>query len=133
MEDGNGEGRLVTLQAGRPVGGSLSGCVEVLAIGKEKGNQFQELDLNDGRRRKQFKTHENKESRDDYPVSERCQQNVGRWEVAVSVVTDIAHQRAKIPLISRSGEEDLQQEASQVPLQKPSQNPDSEGPRMTED
>lgn len=63
MEDGNGEGRLVTLQAGRPGGGSLSGCVEGLAIGKEKGNQCQELDLNDGKRRKQFKTHENKESR----------------------------------------------------------------------
>lgn len=101
--------------------------MEVLAIGK-KGNQFQELDLNGGKRRKQFKIHENKENRDDYPGSERCQQNAGRWEVAVWVVTDIAHQRAKIPLISRGGEENPQHEASQVPPQKPSQNQDSEGP-----
>lgn len=32
-------------------------------------------------------------------VSEGGQQNVERWEVAVSVVTDLAHQRAKIQLI----------------------------------
>lgn len=37
---GNGEGMLVTLRAGRPADGNLSGCVQVLATEKEKGNQF---------------------------------------------------------------------------------------------
>ena len=41
-------------------------------------------------------------------VSEGGQQNIGRWEVAVSVVTDLTPQ-------------------------KPSQNQDSDGPRMAED
>ena len=31
---------LVSLRAGRPVDGNLSGCVEVLATEREKGNQF---------------------------------------------------------------------------------------------